>query len=89
MRISPMTTPSLQNSYCSSIISSAINNLIISSKMFLPVKSYTYISEAWHTVSWLDHCISTADAHASLVSMKICYELLLHRSYPGCNDPKH
>lgn len=51
------------------------NNLNISSKMFLPVKSYTYVSEAWHTVSWLDHCISTADAHASLVSMKICYEL--------------
>lgn len=51
------------------------HNLIMSSKMFLPVKSYTYVSEARRTVSWLDHCISTADAHTSLASMKICYEL--------------
>lgn len=45
--------------------------LILSSKILLPVKSYTYIIEAWHTMSWLDHCICTADAHASLDSMEI------------------
>ncbi len=47
------------------------NNLILSSKECLPTNSYTYISEAWHTTSWLDHCISTADGHASLGSMEI------------------
>ena len=49
------------------------NNLILSSKECLPINSYTYISEAWHTTSWLDHCISTADAHASLGGMDILY----------------
>ena len=50
------------------------NNFILSSQLLLPVGSYTYISEAWHTTSWLDHCISTADAHAVLRSMEIVYE---------------
>ena len=48
-------------------------NLILSSKMLMPTNTYTYISEAWHTTSWLDHCISTADAHTSLRSMDILY----------------
>lgn len=38
------------------------NGLILSSKVLLPDSSYTYISEAWHTTSWLDHCICTADS---------------------------
>lgn len=33
------------------------------------------VSETWHTTSWLDHIVSTADAHASLVDVEICYEL--------------
>ena len=37
------------------------NKVILSSKVLLPVDSYTYTSEAWHTTSWLDHCVSTAD----------------------------
>jgi len=51
------------------------SNLVISSKTFLPDTSYTYISEAWNTTSWLDHVLSTADAHASLQSIEICYGL--------------
>lgn len=39
------------------------NGLNFSSKLHLPDNSYTYISEAWHTASCLDHCICTADAH--------------------------
>ncbi len=50
------------------------SGLILSSKALLPVNSYTYISEAWHTTSWLDHCICTADAHDSLEAMRIHYE---------------
>ena len=50
-------------------------NLVISSKALLPSNSYTYVSEAWNTTSWLDHILSTADAHASLQSIEICYGL--------------
>ncbi len=49
------------------------NNFKISSKMLLPKDSYTYISEAWHTTSWLDHCISTTEAHDIIKSMTILY----------------
>ena len=48
---------------------------MLSSKMLLPTDSYTYISEAWHTTSWLDHCICTADAHNCLVEAEILYKL--------------
>ncbi len=33
------------------------DNLILSSEVCLPVDSYTYLSEAWNTTSWLEHCI--------------------------------
>ena len=49
------------------------NKLILSSKERLPSDSYTYISEAWHTTSWLDHCVCTADAHDSLEKIEILY----------------
>lgn len=47
------------------------NNLMLSSKELLPADSFTYISKACHTASWLDHCISTADAHTSIMGMNI------------------
>lgn len=40
----------------------------------MPDTRFTYVSEAWHT-SWLDHIVTTADAHASLENVEICYEL--------------
>ena len=43
--------------------------------MLLPDTSYTYVSEAWNTTSWLDHIVSTVDAHASIESIEICYGL--------------
>ena len=58
------------------------NNLILSSQILLPAESYTYISEAWHTTSWLDHCISTADAHAILESIEIVYEASMSDHIP-------
>ena len=51
------------------------NNLILSSRELLPAESYTHISETWHTTSWLDHCLSTADAHASFAHMEILYNV--------------
>jgi len=51
------------------------SKLFFSSQILLPVGSYTYISEAWNTTSWLDHCICTADAHDSLDKLEILYNL--------------
>ena len=51
------------------------SGLILSSKLRLPNDSYTYISEACHSTSWLDHCLCTVDAHDSIVIMKIEYDL--------------
>ena len=45
--------------------------------MLLPDDNFTYISKAWHTTSWLDPCISTADAPHSLEVMRINYELVI------------
>ena len=44
--------------------------LILSSKVLMPDNSYTYIGDAWHTPSWLDHCVCTVDAHDSLDDME-------------------
>jgi len=60
----------------------ADSGLMLSSKVILPNNSYTYISEAWHTSSWLDHCVCTADAHASLDSMTIHYDLAIADHIP-------
>lgn len=58
------------------------NNLVLSSQKLLPAESYSYIIEAWHSTSWLDHCISTADAHTSLISMEIVYEVSVSDHVP-------
>ncbi len=58
------------------------NNLILSSQLLLPSESYSCISEAWHSTSWLDHCISTVDAHATLQSMEIMYDMSLSDRVP-------
>lgn len=46
--------------------------MLMSSKELLPADSFTYISEACNTASWLDQCISTADAH-TIIAMNILY----------------
>ena len=58
------------------------NNFTLSSKIMLPADSYTYISEAWHSTSWLDHCFSTADGHAAIEKMEIRYGVALTDHIP-------
>ncbi len=60
------------------------NDLILSSKDILPRDSFTYVSEAHHTVSWLDHCLSTADAHESIHNIEVCYNLATSDHIPIC-----
>lgn len=50
-------------------------SLILSSQVLLPKESYTYVSDAWHSTSWFDHCICTADAHSLIAEMQIMYDL--------------
>jgi len=60
------------------------NDLILSSESILPRDSFTYISEAHHTVSWLDHCLSTADAHESIQSIEVFYNFATGDHIPVC-----
>ena len=48
-------------------------NVILSIESFLPGGTFTQYSEAWHTTSWLDHCIFTSDAHAIINNMSVDY----------------
>ena len=41
----------------------ADNNNIMSDKSLLDSDSYTCVSSAWKTCSWLDHLLSTFDMH--------------------------
>lgn len=41
----------------------------------MAIKAILVLIVFWHTASWLDHCVCTADAHDSLDEMKIIYDL--------------
>jgi exonuclease III len=49
-------------------------NLKISTSI-LPDDSYTYVSAAWGTHSWLDHVISSEDFHATIADLDILYDI--------------
>lgn len=49
--------------------------LIISSTKMLPSNSYTYVSEAWGTTSWLDHVISSKDFDECIMDININYDV--------------
>ena len=48
--------------------------LIISYKACLPSDTFTYLSDAHGTVSWLDHCISSPSLHQSIDNMNVLYK---------------
>ena len=58
------------------------NKLFLTSQLLLPNSSFTYVSDAWHTTSWLDHLICTADAHSSIVDMVINYDMAISDHIP-------
>ena len=51
------------------------NDYKLASQMFMPANSYTYISDAWHSTSWLDHCVCTDDACSSILEMSVMYNM--------------
>ena len=56
------------------------NNYNISTRLMLPDDSYTHVSEAWGSVSWLDHIVSSSDFHDNITSIDIDYD---------CTDVDH
>ena len=46
----------------------------------LPDDSYTHVSGAWGTVSWLDHIVSSSDFHYNITSIDIDFD---------CTDVDH
>ena len=49
-------------------------NYSLSSQLLLPENSYTHVSEAWGSVSWLDHVISSTDFHDNIHNIVIDYD---------------
>ena len=58
------------------------NSFTIADKEYLPVDSYTYVSSAWGTTSWLDHIVCTADAMSCVSKMEIVYSCIHSDHHP-------
>ena len=46
------------------------SELILSDNIFLN-DVCTYVSGAWGTTSWLDHCVTTQNAHSSITKVTV------------------
>ena len=65
-------------------------SMLLSDCVFLR-DEFTYISDAWSTTSWLDHCICTEDAQNAIVSMDVLHDYITSDHLPLCmqlNVPK-
>ena len=58
------------------------NQLMLSDEIFLSPDSFTFFSEAHHTTSWLDHCVSTPLAHQRIADMSIDYNFQSSDHFP-------
>ena len=50
------------------------DNSFIGADYELMKDAFTFMSDAWGTCSWLDHCICTADAYTGIQSIDVLYE---------------
>ena len=48
----------------------------------LPEETYTYVSDAWGSHSWLDHLISTEDGNSVITNMSVLYGTILSDHIP-------
>ena len=51
------------------------NGFIHSSKVMVPADSFTHVSEAWGSVSWLDHIVSSSGFHNCIKTVSIDHDL--------------
>ena len=54
----------------------------VADKMLLPIDSYTYLSPAWGTTSWLDHVVCTDDALQCIHNMVILHDCIFSDHFP-------
>ena len=58
------------------------SDLKLSSHLLLPSDTFTFLSEVWNTTSWLDHCVSTADAHEAINQITVDYNGAVSDHFP-------
>ena len=52
-------------------------DVLVSDYEMLPNETYTYISDSHISCSWIDHCVSTKAAHASISHMEVLHNFIL------------
>ena len=60
------------------------NNLIISDVDALPDDSYTFLSSAWHTTSWIDHIVCSHMINDTISNIQVEYGLCTGDHFPIC-----
>ena len=63
-----------------------LNNLCFIDKSSLSSDSYTFISQAHHTTSWLDHCISTVSGESIISNVYIVDDIVCSDHFLLCID---
>ena len=58
------------------------NDFIISDYALLPQDTFTYISDAHNTTSWIDHFVSTFSVHQAMLNVDVVTECMIsdHRA---------
>ena len=54
----------------------------MSDNIILNSDSYTCVSSAWKSYSWLDHILSTHNMHTSIIDIKIDYDFIISDHHP-------
>ena len=49
---------------------------IISDKLVLPSDTFTYVSDSHGTTSWIDHCLTSASVHQSIINMSVLHNYI-------------
>ena len=58
------------------------NNSDIVDKTILPADTYTHVSSAWGTTSWLDHVVCTSDAKDCTTHVEVMYDCIFSDHHP-------
>ena len=61
-------------------------SICMSSETYLPSDTFAHYSEAWHTTSWLDHCVSTRDAHDIITDITVWHSISTVDHFSICID---
>ena len=58
------------------------NDLLVSDHMILPVTSFTFVSDAHSSTSWLDHIVSSFSVHQAMCDVKVLHNYILSDHRP-------